>query len=63
MVDRKTDFWWLQIPGWTLLAYLMYARDASGWDVDETAYWIVLPIIAFWAIWGLVRVARAEIRR
>lgn len=30
------------------------ARDASGWSlVDETAYWIVLPLIALWGLWGL----------
>jgi len=27
-------------------------------DVDETAYWIVLPVIAIWALWGLVALAR-----
>ena len=141
-MDRSADFWWLQIPGWLLLAYLVYAqaipafdyqlgvrmgtqesaqnitavgaafwygfafsdlvvyipllgaglighlsdrrwwrtifgaalgvsvywpvvvlaaavdaRDAPGWDVDETAYWVVLPIIAAWALWGLIRIA------
>lgn len=144
-MDRGSAYWWLQIPGWFLLAYLFYAqaipafdyelgvrmgtqepvqkitevgaafwygfafsdlvvyipllgagligqylarpwwrvifgsalgitiywpvvvlatavdaRDASGWDLDETAYWIVLPTIAAWALWGLSRVARDE---
>lgn len=148
MVDRRPGFWWLQIPGWILLVYLLYAqaipafdyelgvrmgtqesaqqitevgaafwygfafsdlvvyipllgaglighrfeypwwrvifgaalgitmywpivvlaaavdaRDASGWAVDETAYWVVLPAIVAWAFWGLVRVATAEIQR
>ena len=107
--------WWLQVPGWLLLTYLVYAqaipafdyelgvrmgtqesidritevgaafwyvlgaalgitvywpvvvmatavdaRDASGWAIDETAYWIVLPIITAWALWGLFAVARKE---
>lgn len=145
MVNRKPDFWWLQFPGWILLAYLVYAqavsafdyelgvrmgtqesaqqitevgaafwygfafsdlvvyipllgaalighwlactwwravfgaalgitiywpivvlaaavdaRDASGWDLDEAAYWVVLPTIAAWALWGLFRVALAK---
>ena len=34
------------------------ARDAAGWDIDDTAYWIVLPPIALWGLWGLVAVAR-----
>jgi len=144
-MDRGPVFWWLQIPGWLLLAYLVYAqalpafdyelgvrmgtqesaeritevgtaffygfafadlviyipllaaglighyfvrpwsrvifgaalgitvywplvalaaavdaRDASGWVIDETPYWIVLPAIAAWALWGLSRLARDE---
>jgi len=144
-VDRGAGYWWLQIPGWLLLAYLFYAqaipafdyelgvrmgtqesaqkitevgaafwygfafsdlvvyipllgaglighylgrpwwrvifgaalgitiywpivvlataveaRDAPGWNIDETAYWIILPTIAAWALWGLSRVARDE---
>ena len=142
-MDRGPEYWWLQIPGWLLLAYLFYAqaipafdyelgvrmgtqesaqkitevgaafwygfafsdlvlyipllgaglighylgrpwwrvifgaalgitiywplvvlaatvdaRDASGWEIDETAYWIVLPLIAIWAMWGLFLIAR-----
>jgi hypothetical protein len=142
MINRGPVYWWLQIPGWTLLVYLVYAqaipafdyelgvrmgtqepaqqitavgaafwygfafadltvyipllcaglighwlwrpwwqaafaaalgitiywpmvvlaaavnaRGAQGWDLDETAYWIVLPAIAVWALWGLIRVA------
>ena len=30
------------------------ARDAAGWNIaDETAFWIVLPLIAGWGAWGL----------
>jgi len=142
MVSRDAEFWWIQIPGWLLLIYLVYAqaipafdyqlgvrmgtqesaqkitevgaafwygfafsdlvvyipllgaglighrrgrrwwrpifgaafgisiywpvvvlaaavdaRHASGWNIDEAAYWIVLPIIAAWALWGLIRIA------
>ena len=36
------------------LAAVVAARDAAGWHlVDETPYWIVLPLIAFWGVWGL----------
>ena len=62
--------WWRVIFGAALgitiywpvvvLATAVDARDASGWDIDESAYWIVLPTIAAWALWGLLRVARAE---
>jgi len=41
------------------LAAVVAARDASGWNIgDETAYWIVLPLITLWAVWGLWRLAR-----
>jgi len=62
--------WWRVIFGAALgitvywpvvvLATAVDARGASGWDIDETAYWIVLPAIAAWALWGLLRVARAR---
>jgi hypothetical protein len=30
------------------------ARDAAGWSIaNETPYWIVLPLITVWGIWGL----------
>ena len=35
------------------LAALVAARGASGWSVDETPYWAVLPPIAAWGAWGL----------
>jgi len=43
------------------LAAVVAARGADGWALaDETAFWIVLPIIAVWGAWGLWRLARAE---
>ena len=39
------------------LAAVVDARDAPGWNIDETEYWIVLPLIAAWAVWGLIWVA------
>ena len=40
------------------LAALVAAREAAGWNInDETPYWIVLPLIAFWGAWGLWRLA------
>ena len=41
------------------LAAVVDARDAEGWTINETQYWIVLPIIATWAAWGLYRTARS----
>ena len=143
MANKSASFWWLQIPGWLLLAYLIIAqaipafdyeigvrmgtqepasritevgvafwygftvgdlliyiplfalglvgqlldkswwrvtlaaalgitiywpvvclvavadaRDAIGWDIDDTAYWIVLPPIAIWGLWGFLCIAR-----
>ncbi len=41
------------------LAVVVKAREAAGWNLgDETAFWIVLPIITIWAGWGLWLVAR-----
>ena len=40
------------------LAAVVAARGAEGWHLgDETAYWIVLPLIAAWAAWALWRIA------
>ena len=60
--------WWKVIFGAALgvtvywpvvcLAAVVDARGAAGWNMDETAYWIVLPTIAIWALWGLFTVAR-----
>jgi uncharacterized transporter YbjL len=39
------------------------ARDAAGWNpANETAFWIVLPLVALWGAWGLWYLARAEYR-
>jgi hypothetical protein len=36
------------------LAALVDARGAAEWNLaDETAYWLVLPLIAVWGLWGL----------
>lgn len=40
------------------LAAAVDARDAAGWAIDETLYWIVLPIITLWALVALVHIAR-----
>ena len=38
------------------LAAIVAARNAPGWNLgDETAFWIVLPLITAWAAWGLWR--------
>ncbi len=62
--------WWRVILGAALgitiywpvvvLAAAVDARDASGWNIDEADYWVVLPTIAAWALWGLWRVARTN---
>lgn len=41
-----------------VLAATVDARDAAGWAIDETPYWIVLPIIVVWAVAALIRIAR-----
>ena len=40
------------------LAAIVSARDAAGWNINETEYWVVLPIIVIWALWGLFAVSR-----
>jgi hypothetical protein len=60
--------WWRPVLGAALgvtvywpvavLAAAVDARDAPGWDIDEATYWIVLPIIAVWALSALLMVAR-----
>ena len=61
--------WWRVIFGaalgvtvyWPIvcLAAVVDARGAPGWNIDETVYWIVLPTIVFWAIWGLFTISRS----
>ena len=41
-----------------VLAAAVDARDAAGWTVDDTPYWIVLPIILVWALFALLRITR-----
>lgn len=37
------------------LASLVAARGAAGWNImNEVPYWVVLPIIAMWGLWGLL---------
>lgn len=60
--------WWRAILGaalgitvyWPVIVLVtaVAARNAPGWEIDETAYWIVLPVIATWAMWGLFFIAR-----
>jgi len=39
------------------LASVAAARGAEGWDLPkESEYWVVLPLIASWAVWGLWRI-------
>lgn len=65
--------WWRLVFGAALgitiywpvvvLAAAVDARDAAGWRIDETGYWIVLPIIEMWALCGLFIVVRAGAAR
>ena len=42
------------------LAAVVAARDAPGWNlVNETPYWVVLPLITLWGVWGLWRLISA----
>lgn len=43
-----------------VLTAAVAAREAPGWRIDETPYWVVLPTIAAWAIWGLALLLRPE---
>lgn len=43
------------------LAAVVAARSAEGWIIgDETAYWVVLPLIALWGAWGLWETATSR---
>ncbi len=36
------------------LIALVDARGAAGWSIsNETPFWVVLPLIAAWGVWGL----------
>ena len=66
MGNRGVSYWLLLGPGWLLLAYLVYAQAIPALDYDlgvsmgtqETAYWIVLPLIMIWATWALFQMAK-----
>jgi hypothetical protein len=55
-VDRGAERWWLQIPGWLLLAYLAYAQAIPAFDYElgvrmgtqESAQKITEVGAAFW---------------
>ena len=59
-LDRN---WWRPVLGAALgitvywpvvsLAAIVDARGAAGWQLDEAEYWVVLPIIMAWALWGM----------
>ena len=46
--------YWLVV----VLAAAVDARDAAGWTIDDTQYWVVLPIIVLWALVALFRITR-----
>ena len=44
------------------LAAVNAARDSAGWNLtEETPYWIALPIITLWGIWGLWYISHRDI--
>jgi hypothetical protein len=55
-MNRGSAFWWLQIPGWVLLAYLVYAQAIPAFDYElgvrmgtqEPARKITEVGVAFW---------------
>jgi hypothetical protein len=43
------------------LTAIVSARNAPGWTIsNEPAYWAVLPLIAIWGGWGLLRVLQTN---
>ena len=61
--------WWRAVFGGALgitvywpivcLAAVVEARGAAGWNIDETGYWVVLPTVLVWALWGLTEISRS----
>lgn len=55
-MNRSTGWWWLQVPGWLLLAYLVYAQAIPAFDYElgvrmgtqESAERITAVGAAFW---------------
>ena len=44
------------------LAAVVAARGATGWNLtDEAGYWVVLPLITLWGIWGLWCISRQDV--
>ena len=43
-----------------VMAAAVDARDATGWTIDETAYWTVLSIIFLWALLALGWITRPK---
>lgn len=42
------------------LAAVVAAHGTPGWQLDnEASYWVVLPLIALWGVWGLWHVLRS----
>lgn len=63
--ERWGHIWFAAALGITIywpivcLSALVDARGAPGWNiVNELPYWIFLPVIAGWGIWGLFAVSR-----
>jgi hypothetical protein len=64
--------WWKEVMGAALgitvywpvvvLATAVDARDASGWEIDEASYWLVLPLIACWALVSIVLLVRGSLK-
>ena len=41
------------------LVAVYYAGRVDAWELqNETAYWVVLPTIALWGVWGMWRLRR-----
>jgi len=43
VVTRRPKWWWLQVPGWLLPAYLVYAQVISAFDYELGVRWMVIP--------------------
>jgi len=45
------------------LAAVVSARNATGWNLtSEVQYWVVLPLITLWGVWGLWYVSRHPVK-
>ena len=51
---RNLGFWMIQVPGWLLFLYLVYAQAIPA------IYRYVLPIIALWGVWGLWNLSQGK---